>query len=259
MSSPEVVMQVLRAKLRAAHVTYKVLAPRVGLSESSVKRVFGQKDMSLSRLSSICKAAGIAMEDVLRDAADLAPRTDMLTLAQEKSLASDPRLLLVAICCLGQWTLQQIVETYALTDAECIRSLARLDRLGLISLMPDNSYRLRVSLAFHWRPDGPAQQYLRAHIVPDYFNGDFNGVGETVLCVPARLSRNSADEMVRKIRQLSAELARLQQQDRRLELTARDGYTLLLGFRCWEFKAFTALRRTAAKAGSAHQIGPKNK
>ena len=69
MSSPELVLQVLRAELRAASITYKALAERIGMSESSVKRMFGQKDMALSRLAQICKASGIAMEDVLRRAA----------------------------------------------------------------------------------------------------------------------------------------------------------------------------------------------
>ena len=259
MSTPEAVIQVLRANLRAARITYKVLASRVGLSESSLKRVFGQKDMSLSRLNRICKAAGIAMEDVLRQAADQAPRTDMLTLAQERSLSSDPRMLLVAICCLGSWRLAQIVETYDLTEAECIHCLARLDRLGLIVLKPDNSYRLKVSHTFHWRPDGPAQQFLRAHVVPDYFNAGFEHEGEAVLCVPARVSLNSAVEMVQKIRQLGTDLARLQQQDLKLEPAARDGYTLLVGLRCWEFSAFTALRRPPAAKRSVHQTGPKKR
>ncbi|MFP5392012.1 MAG: helix-turn-helix domain-containing protein, partial [Gammaproteobacteria bacterium] len=64
MSSPDHVLQVLRAELRAAGITYKALAERIGMSESSVKRMFGQKDMALSRLAQVCKASGIPMEDV---------------------------------------------------------------------------------------------------------------------------------------------------------------------------------------------------
>jgi hypothetical protein len=63
------------------------------------------------------------------------------------------------------------------------------------------------------------------------------------MCLPARLSQASAHELSQKIQQLAAELARLHQHDRRLESHERDGFTLLLGFRSWEFSAFTALRR----------------
>ena len=97
-SSPEIAVQLLRARLRAARITYKQLAARIGMTEGSMKRVVGQKDMSLVRLARICKAAALEMGEVLRDAADRAPRVDTLTLAQERSRVADPRLLLMAIC-----------------------------------------------------------------------------------------------------------------------------------------------------------------
>ena len=40
---------------------------------------------------------------------------------------------------------------------------------------------------------------------------------------------------------------RLHQGDRKLAPQERDGFTLLVGFRSWEFAAFTALRRAPAK------------
>ena len=243
MSSPEQVITVLRAELRAASITYKELAERIEMSESSVKRMFGQKDMALSRLAQICKAAGIPMEDVLRRAADARTHADTLTAAQEKSLMANPRLLLVAICCLGHWTLDQVIETYNMSEPECIGLMVELDRLGLIELKAGNRYSLRVSNAFRWIADGPVQQYVREHVVGDYFGGRFDGHGETLMCVPARLSAASAQEMTHKVQQLAGELARLHQNDRRLDSNERDGYTLLLGLRSWEFAAFTALRR----------------
>lgn len=243
MSSPELIVDVLRAELRAANLTYKTLAERIDMSESSVKRLFGQKDMPLSRLAQICQAGGIALEDVLRRAADARPQADALTLPQETALVAKPHLLLVAICCLGHWTFEQIVENYRLTQAECIAAMAELDRLGLIELRPLNRYGMRVSHAFHWLPDGPVQQFFREHMVPDYFAGRFDGPGETLMCLPARLSAASAAEVAQKIAQLAAELARLHKHDRRLPAEERDGMSLVVGFRSWEFAAFTALRR----------------
>jgi DNA-binding Xre family transcriptional regulator len=243
MSSPELLLSVLRAELRAAAITYKILAERIGMSESSVKRMFGQNDMPLSRLAQICQATGIALEDVLRTAADARPQADALTLPQEKSLVANARLLLVAICCLGHWSLDQIVETYRLSETDCIGCMAELDRLGLIELKPLNRYSLRVSNAFRWLPDGPVQQFFRANVVDDYFGGRFDGPGEALMCLPARLTPASARELTEKIQQLAGELARLHRNDRRLAPGDRDGFTLLLGFRSWEFAAFTALRR----------------
>lgn len=243
MSSPDMLLDVLRAELRTAGITYKMLADRIAMSESSIKRMFGQKDMTLSRLAQICQAAGIALEDVFRRAADARPQADTLTPPQEHSLVANPHLLLAAICCLGHWSLEQIVDTYRLTQAECIGLLVELDRLGVIELKPLNRYTLRVSNAFRWLPDGPVQRYFRDNVVGDYFNGRFDGPGETLMCLPARLSPGSAGELVERIHQLAGELARMHRNDRRLAPEERDGFTLLLGFRSWEFSAFTALRR----------------
>lgn len=245
MSSPETILQVLRAEMRGAGITYRVLAERVGVSESSVKRVFSSGDMSLSRLASICKAAGISMEDVLRQAADAAPHADTLTLAQERALVADSQLLLVGICCVGQWNIAQIIETYQMTEADCVKCLVKLDRLGLIELKPLNRYRMKVSRAFRWLPDGPVQHYFREHIVDDYFGGRFDGSDEALLFVQARLSQPSAVELVQRIQRLAGELARLHERDQRLSANERDGYTLMLGLRSWEFAAFTAMRREA--------------
>jgi DNA-binding Xre family transcriptional regulator len=243
MSSPDLILDSLRARLRAAGITHKALAARIGVSESSVKRMFGQKDMALSRLAEICQATDIALEDVLRGALDTHTQPDALSLAQETALVANPRLLLVAICCLGHWSLEQIVETYRLTLPECVKLLAELDRLGLIELKPLNRYLLRVSNAFRWLPDGPVQHYFREHVVDDYFAGRFDGAGEALMCLPARLSRADAAELSQRIAALAEDLARLHQHSRRLPTGEREGYTLLLGFRSWELAAFTALRR----------------
>ena len=47
-------------------------------------------------------------------------------------------LLLTAICVLSQWTLEQITGSYRLSEAECIKYLAQLDRIGIIELKPLN-------------------------------------------------------------------------------------------------------------------------
>lgn len=257
MSSPELVMQALRTGLRQVGVTYRQLGERTGMSESSIKRVFSQGDMSLGRLSQFCQAVGVSMHDVLQQALQAAPETDRLTLEQERSLVADPVLLLVAVCCLGHWSFEQILDTYRVEAAPCTAALVRLDRLGLIELKPLNRYRLRVSRAFRWRPDGPVQAYFREHVVQDYFGGRFDGPGETLMAVHARLSSASAEEVAQHVERLAAELSRLHQEDARLPAAGRDGYTLVVGLRSWELAAFTGLRRSHWAAATPHQKGPR--
>lgn len=244
MSSPDLIVKALRAEMRRAGVTYAQLAARVGMSESSIKRLLGRGDLSLARLALFCAAAGTSLEEVLQRSLEHAPLADRLTAEQERALVDDPRLLLVAICCLGHWSFEQIVQTYLIDEPECVMRLVRLDRLGLIELRPMNRYRLRVSHAFRWRPDGPVQRYFRDHVAPDYFAGRFDGPGDTLLAVHGRLSAASARELVQQIERLAGELMRLHREDHRAQAQDRDGFTMVLALRSWELGAFTALRRT---------------
>ena len=75
-------------------------------------------------------------------------------------MVADTRLLLVAICCLSQWTVEQMLAAYRLTEAEVVKHLAQLDRLGIIELRPLNRYKLRVSKTFRWRPRGAGDAVL---------------------------------------------------------------------------------------------------
>ena len=73
---------------------------------------------------------------------------------QERAVVADKRLLLCAICVLSQWTLEQIRSSYRLTEAECIKSFAQLDRIGIIELRPLNRYRLKLARRFAGGPMG---------------------------------------------------------------------------------------------------------
>ena len=109
MTSAARLFDVLRADMKAAGITYRALAQRIGMSESSVKRMFSEQDMPLSRLAQVSEAVGVAFEELLARAARSAPELTRLTLEQERALVADPRLLLVAICCLSQWTVEQML------------------------------------------------------------------------------------------------------------------------------------------------------
>jgi transcriptional regulator with XRE-family HTH domain len=251
MSSGARLFDVLRADMKAAGLTYRALADRIGMSESSVKRMFGEQDMPLSRLAQVSEAIGTQFEDLLARAARPAPELARLTLEQERALVADPRLLLVAICCLSQWSFEQVLATYALTPAEVVAALTRLDRLGLIELRPGNRYRLAVGRSFHWRREGPVIAYLRRHVVEEFFDAGFDGRGEALVTVHGQLSAAGAAEVAQRVGQLAGAFVQRQREDQRDAGTACDGYTLIVGLRSFELGAFTAMRRRPDQRSSA--------
>ncbi len=233
----------LKDELKAARMTYADLARKLGMSESSVKRMLARADMPLSRVDAICSALKIDFAELARRIADAQPLLAELTLAQEKAVVADKKLLLVAICVLSQWTMEQITSQYRLTDAEAVKYLLQLDRIGIIELRPLNRYRLKLAKTFRWRPHGPVMDFFREHALLDYFAGGFDKEGESLMLVHGSIGKSLAPAFVERLQRVAQDFAQQHQTDQKLPDQHREGYTLLLAMRSWEFEAFQRLRR----------------
>jgi transcriptional regulator with XRE-family HTH domain len=162
----------MKRELKASGMTYAALAIKLGMAESSVKRMLAANtkgDLSLSKVDAICRALKIDFAELARRVADSQPLITELTLEQERSLVGHQKLMLVAICVLSLWTLEQMTTQYRMSAAECTGLLARLDRIGIIELRPMNRYTLKLAKTFKWRPHGPVMQFFREHAVQDFF------------------------------------------------------------------------------------------
>lgn len=243
MSTTADLVLALKQELKSARMTYADLARKLGLAESSVKRMLARGDMPLSRIDAICRALKLDFAELARRVADAQPLLAELTQQQEKAVVADKKLLLVAICVLSQWTLEQVVASYRLSEAECIKYLAQLDRIGIIELRPLNRYRLKLAKTFRWRPHGPVMNYFRDHALLDYYNGGFDGHGEGLLLVHGSIARSLAPSFMERLQRVAQDFATQHQADQKLAEKEREGYTLVLAMRSWEFEAFAALRR----------------
>ena len=243
MSTTADLVTALKKELKSAQMTSAQLAQALGMAESSVKRMLAKGDMPLSRVDAICRVLKIDFADLARQVADHQPLLKELTQAQEAAVVADKKLLLMAICVLSQWTLEQITASYRLTEAEGIQYLAQLDRIGIIELRPLNRYRLKLAKTFRWRAHGPVMHYFREHALLDYFAGSFDGPGEGVLLVHGAISRSLASSFMERMQRVAQDFAQQHLADQKLPDREREGYTLLLAARRWEFEAFARMRR----------------
>ncbi|HEY8356773.1 MAG TPA: helix-turn-helix transcriptional regulator [Ramlibacter sp.] len=243
MSTTADLVLALKKELKAAQMTYADLAEGLGMAESSVKRMLAKGDMALSRIDAICRVLKLDFGELARRVADTQPLLKELTQEQEKAVVADKKLLLCAICVLSQWTPEQIGADYRLTEAECVKYFAQLDRIGIIELRPLNRYRLKLAKTFRWRPHGPVMNYFRDHVVLDYFGGGFDRPAEGLLLVHGSVSRGIAPSFLDRLQRVAQDFAQQHQADQKLAEKDREGYTLVLAMRSWEFAAFTQLRR----------------
>jgi DNA-binding Xre family transcriptional regulator len=243
MSTTAEMINVLKSELKLAKLTYADLGRELGLAESSVKRMFAKGDMPLKRIDEICRVLKCDFAELARKVADLELLRDELTLEQERAVVADKRLLVMALCALSQWPFEQIMTTYAFTDAEAVRHLTQLDRLGIIELKPLNRYRLKVAKTFRWRAHGPVMQFFREHGVADYFAGGFDGECEMVSLVHGHLSLPMAKVFQERLQRVAQDFAQQHLADQRLPAAHKRGYTAVMALRSWTFGPLRELLR----------------
>ena len=245
MSTTQDLVQALKAELKRADITYARLAEELSMSESSIKRIFAKGDMPLSRIDDVLRVLKMDFAELARQIADAQPLRSELTLEQEKAVVADRRLLLLAICCMSQWTFEQMIGTYTYSEADCVRLLLQLDRLGIIELRPMNRYRLQVAKTFRWRPNGPVMAFFREHVADDYFNSGFDGEGEMLMLVHGQIGTSLASSFVERLQRVGQDFAQQHLADQKLPADQRRAYTLVVGMRSWLFAAFRDLKRDA--------------
>ena len=254
MAQTAAIVSALKNALKEQGITYQQVAEALDLSEASVKRLFSERQFSLQRLDQICSLLGLEISDLVRRL-DQAQRIDALTTEQEQELVGDDRLLLVAICALNRWSLAQILETYQLSEVEAVGRLARLDRMGLIELLPGNRIKPLISHDFRWQQHGPIQRFFEQQVQADFFQCHFNLPGELRMFLSGMLSPQSTEQMHQKLQRLAQAFRHSHQEDLVLPLEQRFGVSMILAIRPWEVAAFQQLRRPeAAKYYPGHKL-----
>lgn len=241
MAQTRELVKTLKAALKARGKTYADVAGVLGLTEASVKRLFSQHSFSLKRLDSICHMLDMEITDLVQQMNEQQQRLQQLTWEQEKDLTSDVALTLVAVCVLNRWTLEDITAYYRISETECIRHLARLDRLRLIELLPGNRIRLLVAPNFSWLENGPIQAFFQKTIGHEFFHTRFNREDECLVVRNGMLSAQSNAEFQRKLLRLAREFDLLNNDDAALDLEQRQGATLVIAMRGWQYGLFRPL------------------
>ncbi|GAA5785950.1 helix-turn-helix domain-containing protein [Chitiniphilus shinanonensis] len=236
----------LKRHLRQRGLTYRALAPQLGLSEASVKRLFANGRLTVERLAEICRLADLTVAE-LALAAQAGHEVSRLSTAQEAELVADELLLLVAVCVLNHWQATDILAHYRLDEPQLVLRLTRLDRLGLIALLPGNRIRLAVARDFDWLPDGPIRRYFREHAEDDFLADGFADEA-CFFFSHGMLTPAARERLVGQLAELRREFAAQHQASLPQPLGQRRGHGLLVALREWEPSAFAKYRRTPTGA-----------
>ena len=239
--APPLVLELKRV-LKERELTYADLAPALGLSVASIKRLFSSGNFSLRRLEQVCEIAKVGLAELAERAQNRLTSLTKLTLAQEAEVVADPTLFLVTWLVLNRTPFEDIVRDYALGEREALRYLIRLDRLRVIDLLPGNRVKLLVDRHFTWRADGPVQAYIFEQLLREFFAARFAAPGDEFFFHGGTLSEAAFAELSRALRAAAGECVDIIDRDRR-NPARRQGAAFVMALRPWNYSGFSRLLR----------------
>jgi len=231
-------IKVVKKQLRAQGKTYADVGAKLELSEASVKRLFSEKNFTLQRMESIGELVGLELSELLQIVAKEQQQLSELTLEQEQEIADDLPLLLVTVCVMNHYAFQEILDDYEISETECIRKLAKLDKLKLIELLPNNRIKLLIAPNFKWQKRGPIQQFFRRKIQRDFFRSDFDKETEKLSVLNGMLTFESVKKLQRRMTRLADDFNNLIREDAQHALEDKVGITLVMAKRQWDYSIF---------------------
>lgn len=244
MAQTNLIISTLKKTLKAHGKTYADVAKHLDLSEASVKRMFAQQSFSLNRLDDICQMLEMEITDLIQQVTDSTARQiTELTEEQENEISSDLELLLITISVINYWTLDDILAVYNFSEARCIKHLAKLDRLNIIELLPNNKIKIKISPNFKWRKNGHIQRFFRENIEAEFFKSKFALPQEKLIVLNGMLSQESNALFQRKLERLAREFDEMSKDDSTLPFEQRLGYTSVIAVRDWRFSVFEQFRK----------------
>ncbi|MEW8625181.1 MAG: hypothetical protein AB2551_05475 [Candidatus Thiodiazotropha sp.] len=110
-----------------------------------------------------------------------------------------------------------------------------MDRLRIIELLSLNRFKL-----VHQRADSDI--FLK-YAQPEFLNAKYQREDEALIFTNGYLSENSRLTMLWQLKRVSVEFSRLHEEDGSLPFSQRQGISLMLAFRPWDFGVFSKLKR----------------
>ena len=172
-------------------------------------------------------------------------KIDSLPLMHEQALVDDTKLLVIGYACINHWSFTDIMSRYKLSELELIPYLAKLDRMGIISLLPGNRIKPLFANNFTWLKNGPMDQFLRQSVQPAFFDSDFDEHDALRVVKHGDLTEKSRFLILERIKSLSDYFDELSYHDRdQSPFSVKRGTSMILASRNWSFEPFIDLKRS---------------
>lgn len=212
---------VLKRLLRARGITYRELAEKLALSESSVKKLFIAEDCSFARICQICAILQISVADLMTGVEEEPVKRHRHTPAQEAFLVSDPQAFhLYCKIIFDGLQPEALRAVFQISESLCFQLLRKLDKQDLIRLMPDGRIQFPDMSMVLWENAGPLVAKMKREWpqrLLDKVIGREDQDGYRLTLRSYHMKRSTLSEFLRAMTDLEFEFARRSVRESRLE------------------------------------------
>lgn len=217
MKSKKLLIDVLKQFLKEKNKTYKDVAALLSLSEASVKRLFSNADLTTERLFIILDFVDKDMTDLAKHMQLNGKAISQISIKNEQELVDDLPTLYLALLVLNNWKYKEIIEHYKLSERQIEKSLLKLDKMGIIELLPENHYRLKVSINFQWQLQGPIQRFFIDHLAHTFLT-DINKQNDEFKFLIGMVNDESYQQIRQSIQLLCNQFYEINHENKSLKL-----------------------------------------
>ena len=157
-------LQLLKTIMKEKRITIKILAEKIQMSESGLKKLFHGKDIGLLRLYQICDALEVSPEDLFETNSD-----DQYTAirfpedVQKFFLKNFIYFQFYWVLVYERVPLEEVQKKLNLSNEMKIKILLKLNSFQMIELLPGNRVKIPDPTRIRWSSEGPMVQYLYHH------------------------------------------------------------------------------------------------
>ncbi|MFZ2629940.1 MAG: helix-turn-helix transcriptional regulator [Desulfosalsimonadaceae bacterium] len=243
MSQTSKLLSTVKRILKSKGLTYEDISKEIGMSESSIKRLFSEHTFSLKRFEQICDLLEISFYELSKISLDIESTHSVMSYEQELILSEKPRLMIFFYLLLNGRAPDSIVRDYKISKQELVKYLLELDKLKLIELHPENKIRLLIQKSMTWLKNGPIAKKYDKWLKREFLKAEFDQADEQWQLEYGKLSDGSQQMILKKIDRLFREYYELTEMDKTLPLEKTHNTGLMIAFRPWVFSLIESYKR----------------
>lgn len=159
--------EVIKRELKKASLSYRDLSENMGVSEVSIKRMLnGHQSLSILRVSEISEIIQVSLSSIIAEAEKNIASVPLFTKEQDIAFTKSPELYTLLYSILSEkMNSKQLMNFYDLNESSMYLYLRELEKLDLISIISNLTFKLIVPRHIAFPDTSRFQIYYKNHVI----------------------------------------------------------------------------------------------